>query len=300
MIYIRPDYYDAFHCTADRCRHSCCVGWEIDIDAESLDFFNNVSGSLGEKLRRSIDTENEPHFILDKNERCPFLTENGLCELIIALGEDSLCDICTEHPRFYNQYGDVFEKGLGMCCEEAERLLLDGTESVKLIVETDGEGDCEIPPTVLLRGKVFDLLSRKDMSFSQKENCTLALLKAKADSFDASCAARFCLTLERMESVWGEMLSDMALRGGDVFDEKMLDCIRYERICEYFVYRHFAVAEDLEDAVNRLKLCFFATRFVCCLEALGCGDEALRMFSAEIEYSDENIEKILRREKNGR
>ena len=35
MLTVRPDFYDDFHCLASACRHSCCVGWEIDVDAES-------------------------------------------------------------------------------------------------------------------------------------------------------------------------------------------------------------------------------------------------------------------------
>ena len=30
-----PDYYPLFHCIADRCRHNCCIGWEIDIDSRT-------------------------------------------------------------------------------------------------------------------------------------------------------------------------------------------------------------------------------------------------------------------------
>lgn len=30
-----PDYYPAFRCIAERCRHTCCAGWEIDIGGES-------------------------------------------------------------------------------------------------------------------------------------------------------------------------------------------------------------------------------------------------------------------------
>ena len=25
-----PSYYKDFKCIADKCRHSCCIGWEID------------------------------------------------------------------------------------------------------------------------------------------------------------------------------------------------------------------------------------------------------------------------------
>ena len=32
MVYAEPDFYGKFKCTAEKCRHSCCIGWEIDID----------------------------------------------------------------------------------------------------------------------------------------------------------------------------------------------------------------------------------------------------------------------------
>ena len=57
MQFIRPDFYDDFHCLADACRHSCCIGWEIDVDEESLDLYRRVPGDFGARLRRSISTE---------------------------------------------------------------------------------------------------------------------------------------------------------------------------------------------------------------------------------------------------
>ena len=30
-----PAYYDAFHCLAGACPHSCCIGWEVVIDPET-------------------------------------------------------------------------------------------------------------------------------------------------------------------------------------------------------------------------------------------------------------------------
>ena len=206
--------------------------------------------------------------------------------------EESLCDICTEHPRFYNEYGDVFEAGLGMCCEEAARLLLKGTKSVELIAEADGEEDTALPPILILREKVFDCLKRTDISFAEKERCALALVNAVPEKFRAGEAARFCLTLERMEDAWGDMLRDMENRGESAEVFINTDAVRAERICEYFVFRHFAALSEAKDASVGLKFCFFAVYVVSCLEALGYGDEALRLFSAEIEYSDENVDRI--------
>ena len=30
-----PDYYKDFQCIADKCKDSCCIGWEIMIDSKS-------------------------------------------------------------------------------------------------------------------------------------------------------------------------------------------------------------------------------------------------------------------------
>ena len=37
MIESVPNYYDKFKCIADRCKHSCCIGWEIDIDDDTME-----------------------------------------------------------------------------------------------------------------------------------------------------------------------------------------------------------------------------------------------------------------------
>ena len=102
-----PDYYGKFKCIADKCKHSCCVGWEIDIDEESLERYNLIEGEFGERIRKNIAYNAEsPHFITDESEKCPFLNRYGLCDMITELGEESLCEICAVHPRFRNFFSD--------------------------------------------------------------------------------------------------------------------------------------------------------------------------------------------------
>ena len=36
-----------------------------------------------------------------------------------------MCEICTQHPRFHNEYGNIRQTGLGMACEEATRLMFE-------------------------------------------------------------------------------------------------------------------------------------------------------------------------------
>ena len=92
MKLIAPAYYRDFRCIAGACRHSCCIGWEIDIDEDTLDLYRTMPGETGELLRAGIEeTDGCAHFRLGEDERCPMLRKDGLCELICRCGEDALC-----------------------------------------------------------------------------------------------------------------------------------------------------------------------------------------------------------------
>ena len=96
-----PAYYQKFKCIADKCTHSCCVGWEIDIDKDTMLTYQHMENPYGDVIRKSIDTTGEsPCFRLGEGERCPHLDDCGLCNIITHVGEAYLCHICREHPRF--------------------------------------------------------------------------------------------------------------------------------------------------------------------------------------------------------
>ena len=292
MKYIRPDYYDDFHCIASECTHSCCVGWEIDIDPDSLERFRKVRGELGEKLRKNISLEGEPHFILGERERCPFLRENGLCELILELGEDSLCDICAEHPRFYNELPGRVEYGVGLCCEEAARLLVSGREPVKLLNESDGEEDEEASGLISLRDTILSLLNGPG-TFQSRMEKILLLAGKRFVRFSPAEIAEFYLGLERMDEEWTALLTDMKKHPSAPELFERLNEVKYTRIAHYFIFRHFLSAETEEEAAKMLSFAFLSTLIVGFLESLGVPEDALRLYSAEIEYSDENIGRIV-------
>lgn len=41
MLITKPDFYDSFKCRAGECTDSCCIGWEIDIDDETMRKYEN-------------------------------------------------------------------------------------------------------------------------------------------------------------------------------------------------------------------------------------------------------------------
>lgn len=294
MKYIYPDYCDGFHCIADRCAHSCCVGWEIDIDPDSAGRFLKIGGELGEKLKKSISFDGEPHFLLDERERCPFLKDSGLCELILTLGEDSLCDICAEHPRFYNELPGRVEYGIGMCCEEAVRLLVNGKEPVKLLCESDGAEDEDKPSEIIdLRDKALSVLNGPGTFVTRAEKL-LSLAGKRFVRFSPRETAEFYLALERMDEDWTELLNKMKKHPSAPELPEKLDDVRYTRIAHYFIFRHLASAETVTEARRLLAFAVLSTVTVCFLDFLGYSEDALRLYSAEIEYSDENISRITR------
>ena len=139
-----PDYYPEFRCTAGKCRHTCCAGWEIDIDGDSLKRYRRMRGPFGKKINQCISEEGTPHFILGEEERCPLLNGENLCELILRRGEKELCQICADHPRFRNYWTGRTEIGLGLVCEEAGRLILGSGHPLGLI-RLEGDEEEELP-----------------------------------------------------------------------------------------------------------------------------------------------------------
>ncbi|MBQ8431520.1 MAG: flagellin lysine-N-methylase [Clostridia bacterium] len=290
-----PKYYSHFSCIADRCKHSCCVGWEIDVDEESLRAYAALEHPYGKTLMASISREDTPHFCLTAGERCPHLEPNGLCRVILELGESYLCEICREHPRFYNDTSRGREVGLGMACEEACRLIL----------SSDGYGEwIEV-------GEVSGEALPEDFAAAEHRDRWLALLADGSRSY----AAR----LEELCKTCGIDLSSVT----DAAWRALLDSLEYldethrawfscfstaaptdarelwlERALAYFLFRHCARAEDAWDLRARAGFCLFCERLLASLaESRGVDSlEAMILLaqtvSEELEYSEENTAAI--------
>ncbi|MBR0378279.1 MAG: flagellin lysine-N-methylase [Lachnospiraceae bacterium] len=129
MLLRIPDFYDSFHCIGGKCPDNCCIGWELDIDDDTYEYYRSVQGPFGERLRANMSgaeksSENESvSFRLQVDGRCPFLNSENLCDICLELGPDALCRICTDYPRYSFEWGDTIEKSLTLSCPEAGRLL---------------------------------------------------------------------------------------------------------------------------------------------------------------------------------
>jgi len=61
--------------------------------------------------------------------------------MILDHGEDYICNICKDHPRFRNFWSGITELGIGLSCEEAARIILSQKTPLKLV--TDGKKSLE-------------------------------------------------------------------------------------------------------------------------------------------------------------
>lgn len=137
----KPDYYDRFFCKGNKCKRNCCEGWTLEIDSDTYDYYNAVPGEFGDRLRACTeemlvyDDEEDKVFCLEINGRCPFLNDENLCDIVLNLGEESLCEICATYPRASYEYGDTLELFLTPSCEEACRLMFENMEGIEFIEE---------------------------------------------------------------------------------------------------------------------------------------------------------------------
>ena len=294
-----PDYYKKFKCIASACRHNCCIGWEIDIDEQTLAYYQRVDGDLGKALKKHISLEDTPHFVLGEKERCPFLSEQNLCKLIISLGKEHLCSVCAEHPRFHVTLPDRTESGLGLCCEAAGALILGQKTPMTLC------GACDTQDSIILcRDQLILLLQDRTKPIAARLEDMLHYVGATLPQRSMEQWAQLLLSLERLDDAWTERLGTLKSVDTTAFDQHMTwRQSEYEQLAVYFLYRHFAGAETAEEMRRRAAFVAFAVQLLHTLGALQFkteGDftfedqvELARLFSSEIEYSDENLEIIL-------
>ena len=286
MKLFAPTYYKTFRCIADACEHSCCIGWEIDIDEQTLKKYKQLKDGYGPAVLESISFEGAPHFRLCEGDRCPHLDERGLCKIILGVGEEYLSHICREHPRFYN-FTSVAEVGVGMSCPEAARLILSSPDfaTMEEIGEVEAEADGVVFDGREERAKVYDIL--------QKNDYVTALAQIyRAYSVDAGDDAEWLKILGSLEYLNADHRELFLQYSSSLRPVGQNECLK--RFLAYFIYRHCTEAIDEEDFCARLTFCLFCERLfasLLCFKGAETLQEAATLasiLSEEIEYSDDN------------
>ena len=327
-----PDYYDKFKCIGSDCTDSCCAGWDITVNDETYEKYTLVKGSFGDRLMRSVSSSCPHHFLMEER-RCPFLNQKNLCDIYIHLGEDFLCQICTDHPRFYEVYGSRQEAGLGLVCEEAARLILTNKKKVRFLDknldEKKEEEEPWLEPLTLARDLIIRLLQDREQTLERRLRQTLSAAAVFQEDYirdDMEAmylhihkwktkervqkpriglrewfteCLEFLLYLEILTPEWKQALSQASFmfREGDIcFSD--FDGIFYEHLMVYFIYRYFLRSVYDFQLLDKVKFAVFSCLAVRGTEAAASGEGSLtsleiaRLYSKEIEYSEENMEAV--------
>lgn len=284
MMLFFPSYYYGFRCIADKCRHSCCVGWEISVD----------EGTMEKYL--ALDREDILSHIADgvitlcDNGRCPFLLDSGLCRLISELGDSHTSLICQRHPRFYHRVGDRLECGIGLSCEEACRIVLSSDGYSEFVtVDLDGEVAEETDfDTLSHREYIYSVLKSESL-FSEK----FLMIKKKYEISNIHSKEEWEEILDSLEYL------DEGHRGmfkvGSSYNvgEEYL-----ERFLAYLIFRHVSVADSYDNLRARLGFCLLLTDILAGF--LSDGEHSFaeicdyaRIISEEIEYSEDNTDSLI-------
>lgn len=308
MSLFAPSYYPAFRCIAGDCRHSCCVGWEIGIDPHTLARYKALPPKERKAiLSHTVTEKGYTFFRLTKEERCPFLTEGGLCRLILTHGEEILCDICREHPRFYNVFANRTEVGLGLCCEEAARLILAAPDPFCLVcMEANPECNAESDPFeadfFAIREELLALLCRRDLPLTARIDRLLArysLSKGTILGNDVHWQAVF-RKLERLDPAWDDALTAWELSPTAETDPLSVWEVPAEQLIAYFLYRHLTGALTDGRYGERVAFAILSAHVICSVALARSGSSELstlidtaHAYSAEVEYDEENVDAVL-------
>lgn len=192
MYYRKPHYYDKFSCTAEQCPDTCCAGWQIVIDENSLEKYSNVSGDFGIRLLNSI---NWREGIFEQYEkRCSFLNAENLCDIYKELGADALCDTCRLYPRHIEEFEKLREFSLSLSCPVAAKMILQCQEPVRFLEEEDEKEECEedfedfdfllFDCLLEVREKLFSIVQNRTIPIEKRMYCVLKIAKNLQTALD--------------------------------------------------------------------------------------------------------------------
>lgn len=312
MLVTVPDYYNKFKCIAEKCTDNCCIGWEIDVDSNTYEKYNNLNDCFGIRIKENIILSDDGNFTfkLDKNERCPFLNEKNLCDIIIEKGEDFLCDICREHPRFHNCFGNRRETGIGIGCIAAAEIVISQKHKTEFVTYQCDEPELEIDYDQnfldylkKIRNDIFAILQNRNKNLNERLSEILLYgekMQSEIDGIEYKTTVDF--TKNYVFSDYKNMLkkllplNDQWTCAVESLEEKSIaeiNTTEYEQLAVYFIYRHFISSVYDSDIISRIKF-----TVLCCLTIFWISDtyslaEKACLVSKEIEYCSENIDLLL-------
>ena len=164
----QPDYYNYFKCIADNCSITCCQEWKIAVDDATNRKWKKLSA---DKVSGISDTLSSYTFHkdgslvikLDEKHRCPFLSKDKLCHLVMTYSDEVLSETCALFPREIHRFSTHEERTLMPCCPAVIDLWCEKPVTFPVISETMDN----LSPAFLIRDNLIKLISDQGLSVEQ-------------------------------------------------------------------------------------------------------------------------------------
>ena len=305
-----PKYFYDFTCIASACPDSCCKEWTVDVDPQAAQYYRQLDGALGDRLRQVLADTPDGTVMTIENGRCPMWRDDGLCRIQAELGHDALCKTCREFPRLTHDYGNFIELGLELSCPAAAQLILNSSGGMLVQAQPGGsqpeyeqeimdllrqsrkqaldflQEAADIPralaAVLLYAHDVQTAIDGDGVIGSTPEDCLSEVNNFRCNG-DIAAVLSYFKTLEILTPQWKSRLASAPA------DIAWNDPLR--NLACYMIQRYWLQAISDYDLICRVKLALTACVLV---GALGSDTvETAQLFSKEIENNTDNIDAIL-------
>lgn len=305
MKIVKPTFYKNFKCIAGDCPDSCCQGWEVDADSDSLDYYKTLDNSLEIKKRidsvLSKDEFDNTIFTLAPKKRCPFLNDENLCDMHIAIGGEHTPYTCRTFPRFIYDFGATREIGISFSCPVASDMMYN-TESFDFETDINSDlptlNDIDAEKYFLLykgRAEAYKIAKDKNKSIRERLNDLLdlgVLLQEKLFPYnEGGDDIAFFDVFKNPELInpeWKEKVENFSLK-------QVSDTQYNENILMYFLYKYLMQAVYDDDALSKIKM---AVLGVLINTYFGEDSWTVHLWSKETEHSQYNMDRYKKLLKN--
>ena len=257
MRYVKPYYYNDFKCIADKCPDTCCAGWQIVIDDETLEKYSNEKDEFSYRLKNSIDWGEGVFF--QNNGRCAMLNDNNLCDLVTAKGEGGLCRTCHMYPRHIEEFEGAREYSLSLSCPVAARIILEDTNKLVFDIEENDEIDpleeefedfdfFMYTQLEQARDVIFEIIQNRDLSVDMRMSYIMDMARKFQNAVDEQEVYRMEEIADEYKPLEGKILQASEL-------EQISDNIRFEKVkSAYELFKELEVLrQDWPEIIEDLK-----------------------------------------------
>lgn len=301
MKLVVPSFYKDFKCIAGECPDSCCQGWEVDVDRDSLEYYKTLSGEIRNRIDSVLDKDEYGNtvFRLTNNKRCPFLNESNLCDMHIAIGGEHTPYTCRTFPRFINDFGATREMGLSFSCPVASDIMwnLEDDFDFETSLNSDPPALNDIDAELYFylykaRNKAYDTVKNKNMPLNERIIQLLNLGREWQNDIskydEGAPVIDFKSVFNNPEVINQEWVEKVK---NGTFDKSVINSKSCENIAVYIIFRYFMQAVYDKDVLSKIKA---AAVGVLIPAYFGNDSWTIHLWSKETEHSDVNMERYVK------